>query len=89
METTKAKPATEVRPLYTIATEIVRTWKPKIYFGAVPYVTAMLRLNRINEMYGADTARSVVLYFLANAQTWRGEDAKRIKLELNQMLKAK
>ena len=39
-------------------------------------------LNSINDAYYMDSARSVVLYFLANAGTWRGDDAKRIKAEL-------
>jgi hypothetical protein len=58
-----------------------------MYFGAKPYWLAMLQLISINEMYFCDTAESVVLYFLANAQTWRGEDARRLKAELKSMLK--
>ena len=80
--------ATEVRPLYTIAKEIRKDWQ-KMYFGAVPYYEAMTELNSIKDKYYSDTAVSVVLYFLANAQTWKGEVAKRIKLELNAMCKAK
>jgi hypothetical protein len=34
-----------------------------------------------------DDAKTIVLYFLANAQTWRGEVAKRVKAELNLMVK--
>jgi hypothetical protein len=34
-----------------------------------------------------DTARSVVLYFLSNATTWRGPKAKEIKKELKAMMK--
>jgi hypothetical protein len=37
-------------------------------------------------MYGADDARGIVMYFLANAGTWRGENARRIKAELKGML---
>ena len=33
--------------------------------------------------------RSIVLYFLANAQQWRGPDARRIKAELKSMLAVK
>jgi hypothetical protein len=80
--------ATAVRPLYTIAKEIRKDWQ-KMYFGAVPYVQAMATLDSIKDNYYSDSAKSIVLYFLANAQTWRGEVAKRIKLELNQMCKAK
>jgi hypothetical protein len=34
-----------------------------------------------------DGAETIVRYFLSNASTWRGEDAKRIKAELKSMLK--
>lgn len=69
------------RPLNAIAEEIIRDWK-KPYFAAVPYMQAMRTLVTINDAYGADSARGIVLYFLSNAQTWRGEVAKRIKAEL-------
>ena len=69
------------RPLSTIARDIKIDWK-KPYFGAVPYLDAMRDLNDINDKYGFDSARSIVLYFLANAGTWRGDTAKRIKAEL-------
>jgi hypothetical protein len=74
------------RPLYDIAAEIARAW-PKPYFGAVPYINAMRGLDSIEGQYGYDSARSIVTYFLANAQTWRGDDARRIKAELKSMLK--
>jgi hypothetical protein len=75
------------RPLSQIAREIRSNWNRQtsgtdLYFGAEPYLEAMESLNSINDMYGMDSAKSVVLYFLANAQTWRGETAKRIKAEL-------
>lgn len=73
------------RPLYQIAKEIRKDW-PKPYFGAVPYLDAMSQMGSINENYGYDDGRSIVLYFLSNAQTWRGETARRIKKELNGML---
>jgi len=69
------------RPLSTIARDIVRSWS-KPYFGAVPYLYAMSTLGSIEEDFHNDSGRSVVLYFLANAGTWRGEDARRIKAEL-------
>lgn len=76
----------EVRPLHQIANEIGKLW-PKMFFGAVPYWQAMRALDKITDKYGADDARSIVLYFLSNATTWRGEDAKRIKAELKAILK--
>jgi len=75
-----------VRPLSVIAREIRADWQ-KPYFGAVPYLQAMRSLNSISDRYFEDSAQSVVLYFLANAQTWRGETAKRIKAELKAMAK--
>lgn len=77
---------TETRPLYTIATEIKLTW-PKVYFGAVPYLQAMSTLKTIEDNYGYDSGESIVRYFLSNASSWRGEDAKRIKAELKSLLK--
>lgn len=75
-----------VRPIFEIASEIRKDWK-KPYFGAVPYLEAMGTITTINEDYYADSAKSVVLYFLANAQTWRGEVARRVKAELKEMAK--
>jgi hypothetical protein len=69
------------RPLYEIAREIRADWK-KVYFGAVPYLEAMVTLTSIDQDYGWDSGKSIVLYFLANAQTWRGEKAREIKKEL-------
>ena len=77
---------TTTRPLYEIASEIRKDWK-KVYFGAVPYLDAMSTLDSINDNYMFDSAKSVVLYFLANAGTWRGETAKRVKAELKTMSK--
>lgn len=75
-----------MRDLSTIAYEIKRTWK-NVYFGAVPYLDAMMTLSSIDQNYGMDSAKSIVNYFLANASSYRGEDARRIKKELKTMLK--
>lgn len=72
------------RPLSEIAREIRGSWK-NVYFGAKPYLDAMSSLNSINDNYYCDSAESVVIYFLANANSWRGEDARRIKAELKKM----
>jgi hypothetical protein len=77
---------TTTRPLYEIAAEIRRDWK-KVYFGAVPYLDAMATLNSIEDNYMYDSAKSIVVYFLGNATTWRGETARRVKVELNAMIK--
>lgn len=73
------------RPLYCIAAEIVRDWR-RPYFGAKPYLSAMLQLTSISDRYGLDGADSVIRYFLANASTWRGETARRVKAELRTIL---
>ena len=75
-----------MRELYTIAADIRKNWT-NVYFGARPYLDAMSTLSSIKDNYGLDSAESVVQYFLANAGTWRGEDARRIKAELKGMLK--
>ena len=75
-----------MRTVSEIANEIKRVWQ-KPYFGAVPYLQAMQCLNGINDRYGFDDARSIINYFLCNATTWRGQDAKRIKTELKGLLK--
>ena len=74
----------ERRSLNLIAREIMADWK-KPYFGAVPYLRAMGDMINIEENYGMDSGKSVVLYFLANASTWRGDVARRVKKELKQM----
>lgn len=74
-----------MRKLSEIAVEIRSDWK-KVYFGAVPYLEAMETLETINDNYYEDSGKSVVLYFLSNATTWRGETARRIKAELKAML---
>ena len=75
---------TTTRPLYEIASEIRKDWKP-VYFGAVPYLEAMQTLTSIEDNYMFDSAKSVVIYFLSNATTWRGETARRVKTELKKM----
>lgn len=75
-----------VRSLSVIAREIDKDWK-NLYFGARPYLSAMYSLNSLSDNYGMDSADSIVRYFLSNATTWRGDTARRVKAELNKMLK--
>jgi hypothetical protein len=76
----------QTRPLYEIAREIKKDWQ-KVYFGAVPYLDAMLTLNKVSDNFYEDSGKSIVLYFLSNASSYRGENAKRIKLELKELCK--
>jgi hypothetical protein len=75
------------RNLAAIAVEISRDWGGKINYAARPYLSAMRGMDSIHDDYGADSGKSVVLYFLSNASAWRGEVAKRIKAELKAMCK--
>ena len=77
-----------MRALKTIAMEINNEWK-KPYFGAVPYIRAMYSLESADSMYGYDSARSIINYFLSNASSWRGDKAKEIKSELKLILNSK
>ena len=78
---------TTTRPLYTIAREIRKEWGAKINYAAKPYLEAMSGLDKVSDNYGYDDGKSVVLYFLSNASTFRGDAAKRIKAELKAMVK--
>ena len=74
------------RPVYKIANEILNDWKAP-YFGARPYLAAMLTINNELENYGHDTAKSIILYFLSNASGYRGDKAKQLKAELKNLIK--
>ena len=75
------------RTFKQIALEVKSLWK-NVYFGAAPYLDAMLSLDTTdpNASYYFDDADTIVRYFLANAQTFKGPDARRIKAELKSML---
>jgi hypothetical protein len=73
------------RMISQIARDIRQDWK-NVYFGARPYLDAMLTLRSITDDYGYDSADSIVRYFLSNATGYRGENAKRYKAELKAML---
>ena len=74
-----------MRPIFDIAREIRKDWKNVSPYAA-PYLNAMSCLETINDRYVFDSGRSIVSYFLANAGSWRGEVARRIKAELKSML---
>ena len=83
----KTTTKTATRSLSEIAREIRKDWGAKVNFAAKPYLDAMATLDSINDNYGWDSGKMIVLYFLSNASTWRGETAKRIKAELKAMTK--
>ena len=76
------------RPLYEIAADIRADWK-HVYYGARPYLDALDELDRVTDIYGVESARWIVLYFLSNASTWKGSKAREIKSELRRMESAR
>lgn len=75
------------RRIFEIARDIQKEWGDKVYFGAKPYLEAMLFLSTPKDKYGFDSASEIVNYFLANASTFRGDNAKKLKSELKEILK--
>lgn len=69
-----------------IAAFIEKDWV-KVNYAARPYLDAMYSLETVGQNYGADSGKSVVLYFLSNAASYRGENAKAVKKELNKRIK--
>lgn len=72
------------RSIRVIASEIRKDWK-NVWFGAKPYLDAMSSLDTLNDNYGLDSAKEIVIYFLGNAAQWKGETARCIKKELKDM----
>lgn len=72
-----------------LANKINRDWE-KPYFGAVPYIAAMATCHQLDPkswQYGFDDGKGIVLYFLSNARTWKGDTARAVKAELKRRCK--
>lgn len=76
--------AIPTRPISTIARDIRKEWA-KVHFTAEPYLSAMFYLNSIDDMFDQDSAKSIILYFLGNAASFRGPKAKELKAELKKI----
>ena len=83
----KTTPTTTTRPTSAIAHEIRASWA-NVNFAARPYLNAMAYLDTLRDSYGYDDARGIVLRFLSNSSSWRGDDARALKSELRSMLSA-
>ena len=82
----KLKIKSEKRSLSVIASEIKKDWGVKVNYAAKPYLDVMGCIDsKTDNIGGGDTGQTVINYFLCNASTWRGEVAKRIKLELKSL----
>lgn len=85
------------RQLNVIAAEVMTDWfqyvkvpakdRPHFIVISWPYLEAMLSLRSIDESYGLEEGLMIVLRFLNNAHQWRGEKARAIKAELNELVK--
>ena len=69
-----------------IAHAIAKDWQ-NVSPYAKDYLNAMKEITDIEGNYYADTAKSVILYFLANAGSYRGENARAYKALLKEMVK--
>jgi hypothetical protein len=75
-------------PLYDISEVIQKNWVP-INFSAAPYVRAMSTLTSVKDNYYAESASSIILYFLSNASTFKGPVARLVKDELKRRIGVK
>lgn len=76
------------RSIASIARDIKADWSKigkGVNYAAKPYLDAMFSLDKISDNYGLDSGASVVAYFLANANSYRGEKAKALKAELKKI----
>ena len=78
--------AVSEKQVWEIADVIWSDWK-NVSPYAKPYLEAMGSLSSVNDAYFADSGKSVVSYFLANAGSWKGEVAKSVKAELKALVK--
>jgi hypothetical protein len=69
-----------------IAHAIAKDWT-NVSPYAKDYLEAMKSISSVEDNYYADSAKSVILYFLANASTYRGENARSYKALLKEMIK--
>ena len=79
---------TQVKPASSreIACAIESDWK-NVSPYAQPYLDAMKQLESVSDAYFADSGASVIMYFLANANSYRGEGARAYKALLKAMVK--
>ena len=69
-----------------IAHAIAKDWTNVSPYAA-DYLNAMKEIRSVDDNYYADSAKSVILYFLANASSYRGDNARAYKALLKDMVK--
>lgn len=80
------KQLNELVSVSEIAHAIAKDWQ-NVSPYAKDYLNAMKDIRSVNDNYYADSAHSVILYFLANAGSYRGENARTYKALLKDLLK--
>lgn len=62
------------------------SWREK-YWSAVPYIEALMCLEKPTDKYGYDKGTYLINYLLGNLSQYRGEKAKEFKALLKQLAK--
>lgn len=75
-----------MRAIHEVTSDIRREW-PNVHYTARPYLDAMFYLCDKHSKYGLDSASDIVLRFIGNATSFRGERARELKAELKQIIK--
>jgi hypothetical protein len=79
-------------PLYEVAAAIERDLRSQgkpVPPAAKPYLNGMRSLTTMDDKYIVEDAETIVRYALSNLSAWRGDNARRIKKELNERLKGR
>jgi hypothetical protein len=69
-----------------IAHAIAKDWTNVSPYAA-DYLNAMKEIRSVEDNYYADSAKSVIMYFLANAGSYRGDNARSYKALLKELVK--
>lgn len=77
-----------MREIREVAVDIRKAW-PKVNYAAAPYLDAMASLKGPGDAFFQDDAKSIVLYFLSNASSFKGDAAKALKAELKSIINIK
>jgi hypothetical protein len=80
-----------MKPLNQLAAEILVDWKESpstaLYrIKGLPYIEAMLSMKTCEDRYGLEYGDMIVAHALNCLHQWRGETARKVKLELNEHL---
>jgi len=69
----------------TLGAIVKADWGGKVYFGAVPYLQALLEMDSFDQQYYQEYGRHIGLRFLGQAFSYRGPVAKAVKLRIKEL----